>query len=483
MQRHRLWIDGKWLESPESREIKSPFNGEVLARADYATREQMGAALAAAETAFGSFKRVSRFARSKLLELMRDGLRERQSELVRLIATEAGKPVTIAEIEFARALATFTIAAEEAKRFGGEVIPIDTDGGGRAYAPAVSYWVPRGPVLGITPFNFPLNLVAHKVAPALAVGAPILIKPAPQAPGPAAVLAEIFEKAARQASDARETIPLAGLQVLSCDNEIAGLAVTDPRITVVSFTGSGKVGWMLQAKAIGKRVLLELGGNAGVIVHSDADLARAAARCAAGGYGYAGQSCISVQRIFVQKDVAPRFEQLLVTESEKTPYGDPMKKETVVGPVIDKAAGDRIMSWIDEAKRGGARVLTGGKKDGNVIAPTVITGAGPEMKVSNEEIFGPLVTIQTYDKFSDAIAAVNHSRYGLQAGIFTDSVKLAREAVENLDVGGVIINEVPTYRADQMPYGGVKESGLGREGLRYAMEEMSERRVVVTWHG
>lgn len=484
MVRHQLWFEGRWQAgSAPSFDVHSPFNGEVVARVDYASSAQMESAIAAAAQAFRAYRKTSRMARSRLLETMRELIAKNRAELAETIAREAGKPIAIAEAEVTRALTTFTVAAEEARRFGGEVIPIDIDAGGRPYSPAVAYWVPRGPVLGITPFNFPLNLVAHKVAPALAAGCSILIKPAPQAPGGAVLLAKIFAEAAASVADARDVIPAATFQVLSCTNDVAAAAVRDPRLTTLTFTGSTKVGWLLQAQAIGKRVALELGGNAAMIVHSDADLARAATRAAAGGYGYAGQSCISVQRILVQQSVAPKFEQLLLAETRKTVAGDPMKRETVVGPLIDAKAADRVMAWIDEAKAGGARVLVGGRRAGNVIEPTVLSDAGRELRVVCEEVFGPVVVLKTYDKFEEALAAVNDSRFGLQAGVFTDSQTLIRQAVEELEVGGVMVNEVPTYRADQMPYGGVKESGLGREGLRYAMEEYSERRTVVHWRG
>lgn len=400
---------------------------------------------------------------------------------------EAGKPAQAARTEIARAIQTFTVASEEAKRFGGDIIPLDGDAGAAAYEPAISYWVPRGVVLGITPFNFPLNLVAHKVAPALAVGAPIIIKPAHQAPGGATLLAEIFERAAKAVSSASsgsaDAIPLTALQVLSCTNEVAETAITSPEIATVSFTGSTHVGWWIQSKAIGKRVLLELGGNAGVIVHRDADLSRAAARVAQGGFGYAGQSCISVQRVFVDRVVAADFEKRLVEETRKLKTGDPSSEETFVGPLIDAKAADRVMAWINEAVKAGAAILAGGRRVGNTIEPTVVTKVRRQLPLVCEEVFGPVVVVEIYDTFSDAIAGVNNSRFGLQAGVFTDSQSRIREAVDGLEVGGVTINEIPTFRADQMPYGGVKQSGLGREGLRYAMEEYSERRTVVTWRG
>lgn len=482
-QRHKLWLSGRWQEAKTAVHLRSPFSNLPIAQIDQASPEQWEQALASSKEAFALFRKTSRYLRSALLREMARLVSERRADFVEVIARESGKPVQLAEIEVTRAIATLTIASEETKSFGGEVIPLDTNATDRAFGPAISYWVPRGPVLGITPFNFPLNLVAHKVAPALAAGASIIIKPAPQAPGGAVLLAEVFEKAAKTVSDNRETVPLAAFQVLSAANEVAAVAITDSRITTVSFTGSTKVGWMIQKMAVGKRVLLELGGNAAVIVHKDADLVRAATRCAAGGFGYAGQSCISVQRIFVHQDVRSRFEELLVAETAKVISGDPTKKDVLNGPMIDDAATTRVMKWLDEAKQDGAQQLAGGTREGNVLAPTVLTGVKPTHKVASEEVFAPIVVVSGYDKFSDAIDAVNHSKYGLQAGVFTDSAKLIQQAIEDLEVGGVIINEIPTYRADQMPYGGVKESGLGREGLRYAMEEYSERRTVVQWTG
>lgn len=483
VSKHRLWIDGRWEDGASQAELHSPYSGETVAVAGLADAKQMERALTAARKAFEDMRGLSRYARSRLLTEIARGIGERREELTEAIVREAGKPWSLSDAEVGRAITTFTVASEEAKRFGGEVVPVDIEASGRAYSPAVAYWVPRGPVLAITPFNFPLNLVAHKVAPALAVGTSVLLKPPPQAPGASRILAEIFEKAAAAASDARERIPLAALQVLSCPNDVAEIAVSDPRMAVLSFTGSDKVGWMLQKKATGKRVLLELGGNAAVIVHKDADLSRAAARCAFGSFAYAGQVCISVQRIFVQKDVAEKFQELLIAETRKVGIGDPAKKETIVGPLIDQRAGDRLMEWIEEAKRSGAKVVLGGTRNGNVMQPTVLRDVPRSARLHSEEAFGPVVALETYGEFSEAIDAVNRSRYGLQAGVFTDSSKLVREAVEKLEVGGIMINEAPTYRADNMPYGGVKESGLGREGVRYAMEEFCDRRTVVSWQG
>ncbi|MFI5345817.1 MAG: aldehyde dehydrogenase family protein [Elusimicrobiota bacterium] len=483
MIEHRLFIAGRWEDGASRRDILSPYSGKPAASCHQASAAQMELALASAAASFRDFRRVSRFGRSRLLAAMARGIESRRAELVAVIVSEAGKPATLADAEVSRAVGTFTIASEEVKRFGGEVIPVDMDSAGRAYSPAVSTWVPKGPVLAIGPFNFPLNLIAHKVAPALAAGASVIVKPPPQAPGASRIMAEIFEAAAKEASDGRETVPSGALQVLSAANDVVSAAVTDPRIAVLSFTGSDKVGWMLQGKAARKKIVLELGGDAAVIVAEDADLDRAASRCAFGAFAYAGQVCISVQRVLIQKAVFARFTELFLAATAKISSGDPARPETLVGPLIDSAAADRVMAWIDEAKAGGAKVLAGGTRTGNVIAPTVLTGVPATAKLSCDEAFGPVVVLREYAEFDDALAAVNASRFGLQAGLFTDGAEKIRRAGEELEVGGLIVNDVPTYRADHLPYGGVKDSGLGREGVRCAMEECCERRTVVHWRG
>ncbi|MBI2604988.1 MAG: aldehyde dehydrogenase family protein [Deltaproteobacteria bacterium] len=481
--KHRLWIAGSWMDSPDTREVFSPFDGGTVAETAQASSERMEQALAATAEAFRVYRKISAYTRSRLLAGIAQQVAARRKDFVERIVAEAGKPASLADTEVSRAVNTFALGAEETKRLGGELIPVDLDAAGRAYGPAFSRWVPRGPVLAIAPFNFPLNLIAHKVSPALAAGATVVIKPPPQAPGAAGLLAEIFEKTAREVSDARDAIPLAALQVVSADNEIIAKALADPRIQTLSFTGSDKVGWMLQQKAVGKKICLELGGNAAVIVHRDADLARAAARCAFGGYAYAGQICISVQRVFVHDDVAKQFEKLFLDEIGKLKVGDPSQTGVTVGPLIDSAAADRVQAWAEEAKRDGARAILPGERNGNVITPMVIAGAKPQHKISSEEVFGPVVTLDRYRDFDDALNAVNRSRFGLQAGVFAESAEAIRRAGDELDVGGVIVNEVPTYRADNMPYGGMKDSGLGREGVRYAMEDFCERKTLVAWRG
>lgn len=483
MSRHRLFIDGAWHASQRTHTIKSPFTGRVVAVAEEADDALLERALAAAKAAQPVFRKTSRHLRSRLLAAMAQKINAVRARFVSSIIDEAGKPEALAEAEVSRAITTFTIGAEEAKRYGGEVFPMDIDPAGRAFDPGFSMLVPRGPVLAITPFNFPLNLVAHKVVPALAIGAPVLIKPAPQAPGATKLLAEVFEACAAEVSDSRESIPLAALQTVTASNEVTGRAIRDPRIALISFTGSAQVGWMIQGMARGKRTVLELGGNAAVIVHADADLPRAAARVAYGAFAYAGQVCISVQNVWVEQSVELAFRDFLLDEVSRVQSGDPREKGVLVGPLIDGKAADRVEEWIDEARAAGAGVLCGGSRAGNVIAPTVIDKPAETLNVVREEVFGPVMNVHSYRDLGEAIDAANRSKYGLQAGVFTDSLRVQRRVVEELEVGGILINEVPTYRADHMPYGGVKESGIGREGVRYAMDDYSERKTVVSYRG
>ncbi|MGE0615352.1 MAG: aldehyde dehydrogenase family protein [Bacteriovoracia bacterium] len=479
----KLWIDGKWQGGGSRRDLIAPFDGRKLGQVEQADAAQVESAIQAAVAAFPRLRETSRYLRSRLLSEIAAGIQARKSDLVSVMVGEAGKPRQLAEGEIGRAVNTFTIAAEEAKRFGGQQIPIDIEPAGRAYWPVITQPTPRGPILAIAPFNFPLNLVAHKVAPALAVGAPVVVKPPPQAPGAACILAEVFEAALGRVGDDREKIPPAALQIIHAANDVIAPAVTDPRLPILSFTGSDRVGWMLAEKAYRKKVCLELGGNAAVIVHADADLARAAARCAYGAFAYAGQICISVQRVFVHQSVAREFQDLFLSEIAQLPTGDPAQSDTLVGPMIDAAVADRTLAWIDEAKRAGAKVLAGGTRQGNVLAPTVLTQVKPDQKVCTEEVFAPLAVLVPYADLEDAIQGVNDSRFGLQAGIFTESMKDSRRAMEGMNVGGVIINEVPTYRADNMPYGGVKDSGNCREGVAFAMQEYCDLKTIVQWRG
>jgi acyl-CoA reductase-like NAD-dependent aldehyde dehydrogenase len=466
---HGFFVDGRWREDGDVVEIRAPYDGSVIARVVQGRREHAEAAIAAAVKAFGTTRRLPAFERQRVLRRISASILERKEEFAHTLAQEAGKPIKGARIEVERAIFTFNVAAEESTRINGEVLPLDWQEftAGRW---GIVRRFPLGPIAGITPFNFPINLVAHKVAPAIAAGCPMVLKPAPQTPLCSLLLAECVQQAGW---------PDGGLNVLPLSNEDAGLLVTDDRIKLISFTGSVPVGWDIKRRAGKKKVVLELGGNAAVIVHSDADVAYAADRCVTGGFAYAGQTCISVQRILVEHSVYGRFTDLLVEGVKKLKVGDPLDPSTDVGPLIRESDAIRTVTWIDEAVRAGARLLCGGGRQNLIVEPTVLTGTKPEMKVNSQEIFGPVVTVEPYKDFDHAVRQVNNSPYGMQAGVFTRDAKLLFQAYEELEVGGVIAGDVPSFRIDQMPYGGVKDSGLGREGLRYAIEEMTEPKLMV----
>jgi acyl-CoA reductase-like NAD-dependent aldehyde dehydrogenase len=464
-----FFLDGKWIEEGDVVEIKAPYDGNVIANVFQGRREHAEAAIRAAVKAFGTTRRLPAFERQRVLRRVAQTISERKQEFARTLAQEAGKPIKAARTEVERAVFTFTVAAEESTRIYGEYLPLDWQEftAGRW---GIVRRFPLGPLAGITPFNFPLNLVAHKVAPAIAAGCSMVLKPAPQTPLSALLLAEAVQQAGW---------PDGGLNVLPLSNEGAGLLVTDERIKLISFTGSAPVGWQIKRNAGKKKVILELGGNAGVIVHSDADLQYAADRCVAGGFAYAGQTCISVQRILVERTVYGKFTDLLLDGVKKLRLGDPLEESTDLGPLIRESDAVRAADWVQEAIRGGARVLCGGQRKGPVLEPTVLTGTRPDMKVNCQEIFAPVVTVEAYDHFDDAVRQVNSTPYGLQAGLFTRDAKLLFNAYEELEVGGLIAGDVPAFRIDHMPYGGIKDSGLGREGLRYAIEEMTEPKLLV----
>jgi acyl-CoA reductase-like NAD-dependent aldehyde dehydrogenase len=464
-----FFVDGKWIEEGDPVEIRAPYDGSVIASVFQGRREHAEAAIAAAVKAFGTTRRLPAFERQRVLRRVSENITERKQEFARTMAQEAGKPIKAARTEVERAIFTFNVAAEESTRIYGEYLPLDWQEftAGRW---GIVRRFPLGPIAGITPFNFPLNLVAHKVAPAIAAGCPLVLKPAPQTPLTALLLAEAVQQAGW---------PDGGLNVLPLSNEDAGLLVTDERIKMISFTGSAAVGWQIKKNCGKKKVVLELGGNAGVIVHSDADLAYAADRCVVGGFSYAGQTCISVQRILVERSVCGRFTDLLLEGVKKLKTGDPLDESSDLGPLIRESDAVRASDWIQEAIRGGARLLCGGQRRGPLLEPTVLTGTRPEMKVNCQEIFAPVVTVEPYDDFNQALKQINNSPYGLQAGLFTRDAKLIFNAYEELEVGGLIAGDVPAFRIDHMPYGGVKDSGLGREGLRYAIEEMTEPKLLV----
>ncbi|MGH9735020.1 MAG: aldehyde dehydrogenase family protein [Candidatus Acidiferrales bacterium] len=464
-----FFVHGKWMTEGDSVEVISPYDGSIAGTVHRATATHAEAAVRAAQHAFETTRTMSSYEKQRILRAISDGIRENREEFATLMVLEAGKPIRTARAEVDRAIFTFALAAEEATRIGGEWLPLDLQpsSAGRG---AIVRRFPLGPILAITPFNFPLNLVAHKVAPAIAAGCTMVLKPAPKTPLCALRLAEIVQAAG---------LPDGALNVLPLVNADAERLVGDDRLKLLSFTGSAAVGWSLKAKAGKKKVVLELGGNAAVIVHSDADVDEAAARCVQGSFSYAGQSCISVQRIFVQREVEPQFTEKLVAGAQKLKIGDPVEESTDVGPMIDEGAARRAEEWIEEALAGGAQLLCGGKRRSAMVEPTVLTHTRPRMNVNSKEVFAPVVVIEPYDDFDEAIRRVNDSPYGLQAGVFTSDARLLFRAFEQIEVGGVIANDMSSFRIDHMPYGGVKDSGLGREGLRYAIEDMTEPRLLV----
>jgi glyceraldehyde-3-phosphate dehydrogenase (NADP+) len=463
------FINNNWVETGEMLAVLSPWSGETVGEVFLAGDREWEAAITAAQSAALTFKALSSLERRQMLEKLAAGVKARQEELAQTIVAEGGKPITYARGEMARGVLTLSLAAEEAARIGGEVIPLDVTPATRGRW-GLTRRFPLGPVLGISPFNFPFNLVAHKVGPALAAGNPIIIKPPSATPLTALTLAEIYEQAG---------LPPGGLQVLPSPSRLAEKYAADARFKALSFTGSAAVGWRLKGLAGQKKVILELGGNAACIVDAGADLEKAAARSAIGAFAHAGQVCISVQRLLVHQDIYESFKEIFLrTVKERIVAGDPSREETVVGPFIDAGAGAKVRQWVDEALEGGARLVTGGPGEGNLMPPTVLEKVSPDMKVWRDEIFGPVVVLTPFTDFSQALEMANASIYGLQAGVFTQNLAHAWQAFETLEVGGVIINDVPAFRVDNMPYGGVKASGFGREGLRYAVEELTELRLL-----
>ncbi|MDI1460499.1 aldehyde dehydrogenase family protein [Catellatospora sp. KI3] len=465
-----FWIAGAPESSDDLVVVRNPYDGRVVGQTSNATEAQVEAAVAAAARVAPVAARLPAAARAAALDHVSRRLAERGDEVAALISGENGKPLMWAKAELNRAVSTFRWAAEEARRFAGELMRLDTDpaAAGRM---AVVRRFPKGPVLGISPFNFPLNLVAHKVAPAIAVGAPIVVKPAPATPLSALLLGELL---------AETELPAGIFSVVPVPNDRAAALVADPRLPVVSFTGSGPVGASIQQAVPHKHVTLELGGNAAAVVCGDyADLDWAAQRIALFSNYQAGQSCIAVQRVIVHRDRLEAFVPKLVAAVQALKVGDPAAADTQVGPLITEAAAERVEAWVAEAVAAGARVLTGGVRDGANYAPTVLVDVPAGAKVACDEVFGPVLVVSAADSDDDAFAAVNDSAFGLQAGVFTRDLQTAFTAHTVLQVGGVIVGDVPSFRADQMPYGGVKGSGVGREGLRSAMDDYTDPRVLV----
>lgn len=464
-----LRIGAERRDSGTSETITNPFDGTPVGEVSLARASDMDDAIAAAAESFEVMRRMPVHRRADILEKTAAGIAARAVELADLITRESGKPIRFAKGEVRRAQVTFTLAAGEARTAKGEVLPLDLEP--RAEG-RLCLWerVPRGPVAAISPFNFPLNLIAHKLAPALAVGTSVVLKPPPQCPLTAFLLADIMEEAG---------LPAGALNVTPCAPEVAQRMVEDDRMKILSFTGSDTVGWKLKSLAGRKQVLLELGGNAPCVVDEHIDLDAVMGPIVTGAWANAGQVCIKVQRILVHASLYDDFVQRFVERTADIGVGDPADEETIVGPLIEAQHVERVLSWIAEAVDDGATLHCGGDADGSVVHPTVLTDVEPDMRVVKDEVFGPVTVIEPFHHFDEAIELCNRSRFGLQAGVFTNDVGRAMKAFRELDYGGVMINDIPTFRVDNFPYGGTKDSGFGREGVRFAMDEMTEPKVLV----
>ena len=465
----KLYVDGEWYETGETTDVTSPYDGSVVGRVAYGGADDARRAIDAAARAMES--PLPAHKRAEILDGVAALLRERRDEFARTIAQEAGKPITTAGIEVDRAVQTITFSALEARRLTGETVPMDAHPAGEGKAGLILR-VPIGVVAAISPFNFPLNLVCHKVGPGFAAGCAVVLKPAGATPLSALLLAQAFADAGQ---------PAGWLNVIvGRSSEIGDVITEDERVRMITFTGSSQVGWGIRQRANKKKVSLELGNSTPLIVLADADLEKAASAIAMHGFAFAGQSCISVQRVYVEDGVHDALIEKLVPKVEALKVGDPLDPATQVGPVIDHDNRDRIKSWVDAATAGGAKLLAGGEiADDGLLHPTLLDDVSLDMDVACHEVFGPVVTVARVSGLEQAIEQANGTDYGLQAGIFTQDITKAMAAAHGLDFGGVTINEAPTYRADQMPYGGVKESGNTREGTKFAVQEMTEPRMVV----
>ncbi|MFA6467346.1 MAG: aldehyde dehydrogenase family protein [Bacteroidota bacterium] len=469
MREQKFIIGGEWRESGSTVPVRNPFNNKQFASCYLAGPEDIESAILSAKTAFAVTSRASGYERSEILHSIASQLAERKEEFAQCITAEAGKPIVFSRSEVERAVITFQTAAEEAKRITGETIPLDISAATKGRLGIVNHF-PIGIILCITPFNFPLNLVAHKLAPAIASGNSFILKPAPQTPLTSLLLGEVLLNSGLSKSS---------INIVPTSNTMAEQLVKDERIAMLSFTGSAAVGWMLKTKAGKKKVVLELGGNAAVIVDSTAEIHHAVSRCILGAFGYAGQVCIKVQRIIVHESLYTQFEKEFIDATQKVVSSDPLSDRTLVGPMISESEAVRVESWVKEAADAGAVILIGGTRLGNFYSPTVLKNIFSSMKVCSEEIFGPVVTLEKFMDIDEAVRMVNGSKYGLQAGIFSNDHVAIQQMYRELNVGGLIVNDYPTFRVDNMPYGGVKDSGTGREGVRFAMNEMMEKKLLV----
>jgi acyl-CoA reductase-like NAD-dependent aldehyde dehydrogenase len=469
VDKYRIYCGGEFAETPAKLDVINPHTGKVFATTFLAGTDELEKAIEAALSVRQQMRELSSLKKFTILREISDAITAGRERLALVLCRESGKPIRYALAEIDRAAQTFLIAAEEAKRLPKEYISLDWTPNGEKREGLVKYF-PAGLVAGIAPFNFPVNLAVHKIAPAIAAGCPIVLKPASPTPLSTLELAKIIDET---------RLPKGAVSILPMDRKMGNQLVTDERFAVLSFTGSPSVGWEMKRNAGKKKVVLELGGNAGVIIAPSSDLEAAVKRCLVGGFSYSGQICIHAQRIFVQREIFEPFTTLFCKGVAKLVIGDPADPETELGVMIDEANAKRVESWVNEAIAGGAHVLCGRTRDGSFYPATVLTGTKKEMKVNCEEVFGPVVVIEPYDTFDEAIRMINDTRFGLQAGVFTNDIGEMDNAFNNIHVGGVILNDVPTFRVDHMPYGGVKDSGQGREGVKYAIMDMMEAKVLV----
>jgi acyl-CoA reductase-like NAD-dependent aldehyde dehydrogenase len=466
---HPIYLAGRWVESDHILEVDDPARKGLAGRTYNATPEQYEEAVQAAVRATEPMRRLPAYERGRILREISSGIKARREEIGRILTQESGKPIRDALVEVDRAVLTFRLGAEEAERIGGEVLPLDLNPASRGRV-GITRRFPIGPVAAISPFNFPLNLAAHKLSPAIAAGCPVVLKPPSKDPLTMLAVAEII---------AETGLPDGAVSILPMTRELGDRMVQDDRFKLLTFTGSPSVGWRMKAHAGRKKVVLELGGNAGAIVDADANLDWAIARCLLGAFAYSGQVCISVQRLYVHEAVWDDFMARFVEGAEQLRMGDPLDPETQVGPMVDASQAQRTERWVQEAVDMGGNLLTGGVADGAFFPPTIMTNVPKTAQVCSNEAFAPVVVAFPFSDFDEAIREVNDSLYGLQTGVFTNDWSHGWRAFDDLEVGGVIVNDVPTYRIDNMPYGGVKDSGLGREGLRWAIEDMTEIRIMV----
>ena len=465
---YKMYLQGNWVDSENKLTVRSPYDDSIVGTTALATHADYTRAIEAAQRAFALTRELPSYKREEVCLSIAAGLEANMERFAGMLTLEVGKVCRDSVAEVKRAIGVFKVSAEEAKRIGGEIVDLDWSAGSEERLGLIRRF-PLGVVAGISPFNFPLNLVAHKIAPAIASGNCIVLKPASKTPIISLLLAELIDKT---------DLPKGAVSILPGSAKEAAPLIEDPRVKLITFTGSPEIGWWIKERAKDKKVVLELGGNAGVAVADDADLEFASTRLITGAFGQAGQSCISVQRIYLQEKIYDRFLEIFLQKMAGLRIGNPLEGEVDLGPMIDDESAERIECWINEAIAGGARLIAGGKRNGRVLEPTLLADVSPDMKVCFKEVFAPLAVVFRYREFADVVREINNSEYGLQAGIFTNRLKDIFHAFKYLEVGGVMINDISTYRADHQPYGGMKKSGVGREGVRYAIEDMTEIKIL-----